>query len=910
MVLIGLLLVAAVLVVLGIVFSSVGLIVASLVASALAAGVMIWSYLQNRSSTKTAGGKRRAGRRSADDPSGPPSTAADPKADQVAASGSGAASAPPTEQDAPAAVPASAPTVSFAKVDEDPATASVPGGTDAEGQVWVADGHPEFHREKCSALDGLAAESIPLSQAQEDGFTPCSVCTPLEAAATQSTVDDAAGSSVPAAPATSEAADSEAVRPESDDATQGAEPGAADGVVEVWVADGYPEYHVAGCSELGGLNSEPIPYDQAVDDGFQPCVVCNPDRVTAGAVPTAPAAPGGAGTVWVVDGRPDYHRQDCRTLQGSDAEPIPREQAVEDGFAACTECAPDSGDAPDAPPVQRPDSDQQAFEPQSATATDDRSVWVVDGFPNYHRENCSEIADLDSEPVPHDQAVGDGFAECSVCTPEASEAPAGTTKPSEAGSEPKAGSDSEPSTAADGSGDVWVVDGFPDYHRRECVELVGLDAEPVPHDQAVEDGFRECTVCRPEAAEAPAGHPEPAAVADQSRAAEDTPAQDTPAEHTPAATTEQTAAEVWVVDGFPDYHRQQCAEIAGLDSEPVPHDQAVEDGFTECSVCRPEAAEAPERQPEPDAGADAGAPAEPHVEDATAETVAEVWVVDGFPDYHRQQCPEIAGLNSEPVPHDQAVEDGFTECRVCTPEAAGASDAQTPSDPEPATAPEPEQPAEPEPQQATASEPEQEAQPEQPAEPEPVQAAEPERAAEAEPVQAAEPERTAEPEPVQAAEPERAAEAEPVQTAEPERTAEPEPVQAAEPERTTEPEPEPQQAAEPEPVQAAASEPEPSVEPEPERQPEPSVQPEPERQPEPSVQPEPALVGATAASGASSSTAPAGADAPMVWVVDGRPRFHAEDCLIIKGQQAQPMLLSEAETDGFQPCSLCQRRPF
>ena len=40
-------------------------------------------------------------------------------------------------------------------------------------------------------------------------------------------------------------------------------------------------------------------------------------------------------------------------------------------------------------------------------------------------------------------------------------------------------------------------------------------------------------------------------------------------------------------------------------------------------------------------------------------------MVDGFPDYHRQQCPQLSRHSiSEPVPHDQAVEDGFAECTV------------------------------------------------------------------------------------------------------------------------------------------------------------------------------------------------------------------------------------------------------
>ena len=38
-----------------------------------------------------------------------------------------------------------------------------------------------------------------------------------------------------------------------------------------------------------------------------------------------------------------------------------------------------------------------------------------------------------------------------------------------------------------------------------------------------------------------------------------------------------------------------------------------------------------------------------------------------------------------------------------------------------------------------------------------------------------------------------------------------------------------------------------------------------------------------------------------------RPRFHERDCLIIKGQNAQPVALDQAAEDGFKPCSLCQR---
>jgi hypothetical protein len=45
---------------------------------------------------------------------------------------------------------------------------------------------------------------------------------------------------------------------------------------------------------------------------------------------------------------------------------------------------------------------------------------------------------------------------------------------------------------------------------------------------------------------------------------------------------------------------------------------------------------------------------------------------------------------------------------------------------------------------------------------------------------------------------------------------------------------------------------------------------------------------------------------PAVWVVDGRPRYHAQDCLLIKGQEAQPVPERQAAEDGFLPCSLCR----
>jgi hypothetical protein len=101
----------------------------------------------------------------------------------------------------------------------------------------------------------------------------------------------------------------------------------------------------------------------------------------------------------------------------------------------------------------------------------------------------------------------------------------------------------------------------------------------------------------------------------------------------------------------------------------------------------------------------------------------------------------------------------------------------------------------------------------------------------------------------------------------------------------------------------------------PEPEPEPVPEPEPEPEPAGVREPELAPVGAPVGSGApvaaavtSAPPAAGGGASRRVWVVDGRPRFHAQDCLIIKGQSAQSVVYEEAVADGFLPCSLCQRR--
>jgi hypothetical protein len=47
---------------------------------------------------------------------------------------------------------------------------------------------------------------------------------------------------------------------------------------EVLVVDEHPRFHLAGCPHLDGVQTIPVPLDEARTDGFTPCGTCAPDR--------------------------------------------------------------------------------------------------------------------------------------------------------------------------------------------------------------------------------------------------------------------------------------------------------------------------------------------------------------------------------------------------------------------------------------------------------------------------------------------------------------------------------------------------------------------------------------------------------------------------------------------------------
>jgi hypothetical protein len=63
---------------------------------------------------------------------------------------------------------------------------------------------------------------------------------------------------------------------------------------------------------------------------------------TAGGQAAQPTAGAGDPDVWVIDGRPRYHRRACEIISGQDAEPISRSHANDDGYIACSLCEPNT----------------------------------------------------------------------------------------------------------------------------------------------------------------------------------------------------------------------------------------------------------------------------------------------------------------------------------------------------------------------------------------------------------------------------------------------------------------------------------------------------------------------------------------------------------------------------------------
>jgi hypothetical protein len=120
------------------------------------------------------------------------------------------------------------------------------------------------------------------------------------------------------------------------------------------------------------------------------------------------------------------------------------------------------------------------------------------------------------------------------------------------------------------------------------VALAEPPARTVPTQPAAPDEY--ATGPRREAE--PVGYePAPeAAAADQEYEDEDPPDEPAPqaVSTADAARVARMTTDVLVIDGRPRYHLPGCVHLLGRESEPLPVSEAVELGFTPCSLCEPD----------------------------------------------------------------------------------------------------------------------------------------------------------------------------------------------------------------------------------------------------------------------------------------------------------------------------------
>jgi hypothetical protein len=156
--------------ILGLVASSVPLVIASIVASLLAGTAVI-----RHRKAAAALAEPAAGPAAPAEPAEPAAPAEQAAPAVPARSTSRAALVEPAEADV---TPAVAAVADDALLDPPVALTEAPLRAHGGDTVWVVDGRPRYHVSGCDFLIGKRAEPVPLRQASEDGFTPCARCDP------------------------------------------------------------------------------------------------------------------------------------------------------------------------------------------------------------------------------------------------------------------------------------------------------------------------------------------------------------------------------------------------------------------------------------------------------------------------------------------------------------------------------------------------------------------------------------------------------------------------------------------------------------------------------------------------------------------------------------------------------------
>ncbi len=247
--------------------------------------------------------------------------------------------------------------------------------------VLVISGRPRYHVGGCEYVEGHDdSEPIEIVEARELGFTPCGVCRPNETlgrgAAGREHAADGHGPeepspahdmppvavTAPAMPAYSAApqhvshnsvpvqqpaAASAPAVPVTEPVAQAAHPApppvaappiAAPSVSAPAAATSAPVPGTAPAAPAPPPTAAPVADFSATT---APTQAAQPDADTSGGTPAAPARPRRGGrTVQAVASTREYHRADCELLEGLESEESGKVEAVRRGYLACGVCKP------------------------------------------------------------------------------------------------------------------------------------------------------------------------------------------------------------------------------------------------------------------------------------------------------------------------------------------------------------------------------------------------------------------------------------------------------------------------------------------------------------------------------------------------------------------------------------------
>ena len=337
-------------------------------------------------------------------------------------------------------------------------------------------------------------------------------------------------------------------------------------------------------------------------------------------------------------------------------------------------------------PTARPAGRRPRRTPPKATSTGGPTPWSS----TVNRSTTGQAARTSrpSTPrtIPLAQAIEDGFAPCSDLQARTDVPQAGSAGASGPG---------QPASAHDGAPlQVWVIDGRPDYHLAGCSQLADGDGEVVPRAQAVEDGFQPCSACRPDelTASTTTEPSQDAAARDATPETVESPAEREMALVGAGAATSATTmtmpvsgragvgggettgampqpggpAEVWVADGYPEYHVEACGELRGLSRRGRPVRPGGRGRLPALRGLRPG-----RRRSRPAAGDHCG-PADDDGDDAAGAADADAGDAAQRRGVGRRRhartttgdgCARLAGQRRRTHPAQQAVEDGFRAVR-------------------------------------------------------------------------------------------------------------------------------------------------------------------------------------------------------------------------------------------------------